>query len=105
MFNNYIFSFKTTEGNHDFLDILDIRNGEVYCFYKRLDEENYTFNNNYQEHSGWSIKGYKYNDANIREAIYHDRPACPFEYLKEYKIKIKKEKFSIELESIEEVNE
>ena len=104
MFNNYVIRFKKTVGNHDFLDIIDVRNGEGYCFYKRLNEENYTFNSRFQEHSVYSIKGYNY-DSTIPSVIYHDRPVCPFEYLKEYKIKIKKEKFSIELESIEEVNE
>ena len=104
MFNNYGVRFKRTEGDHDFLDIRDVRNGEVYCFYKRLDEENYTFGSRFQEHSLYSIKGYNYDSA-IPSVIYHDRPACPFEYLKEYKIKIKQGQFSIELESIKEIDE
>lgn len=100
----YNISFKSTSPSYVFLHIRDVRNGEVYCFYKRLDEENYIFDRSYQEHSGYSIKGYKYNDINMREAIYHDRPANPFEHLKEYKIELKYEQFDIKLENIEEID-
>lgn len=100
--DNYQITFKMSVGEHDFLDIRDVRNGEVYCFIKKLNEENYTFYRNYQEHSTYSIKDHKYDDDCYRTEVYHDRPINPFKKLTEYRIELKPEHFDIKLASIME---
>ena len=84
--------YNVSNSEHVFFDIIDMRNGEIYSFYRKkesLDKDIYEFYDNHQEYSVYSIEKTVYDNDLFRHKILKERPKNPFEKYHNYKITFK----------------